>query len=627
MKSLVRFAVLMAACWTCGVSIAADPKPNEAEKPVVAVFRLRGPLTEMPMDEMLSLFGGSSGTDLRSLVERLHKARDDKNVKAVVLTIEAFGGGWAQIEELRQALDALRGAGKEVYAHADSMSMADYALLSGASRISLVPTGNLWLMGMYGEAPYARGLLDKIGVKPDFLTCGDYKSAAEMFMRKGPSPQSDEMQNWLLDSIFDSQVKLMAEGRKVDTDKAKTWIDGGPYSAEKAKQQGMIDAVEHRQELEAVLREKFGKQVKIDTKYGKKSGLDIDFSSPLGIMKFYGELLSGPKKKTYKDSVAIVYVEGPIVEGSPEASPFAMAGGVAASSPIRRALDQAAADDTIKAVVLRVNSPGGSATASEIILDATKRVKAKKPLVVSMGNVAGSGGYYVACGADTIFADRATITGSIGVVAGKLVTTDLWNNVGISWKGYQRGTNSSLLGSAEVFTPEERKHLQAWMDEIYGVFKGHVTAIRGDRLKKPLDEISGGRVYTGQQALDLGLVDKIGTLEDAIKFAAAEAKVEPYETRVVPEPKNLMELLMEGMNGDDEFADRLIRSRAAGGSGIDGSGVGGNGVGGVMDLALPYIRTLDPARATAVTRIFVQLETLRQERIGVIMPEFVIETR
>jgi protease-4 len=366
-----------------------------------------------------------------------------------------------------------------------------------------------------------------------------------------------------------------------------------------------------------MLREKVGQHVKFDSKYGKKSGPDIDFSSPLGVMKFYGELLGGPRKKAYQDSVAIVYVEGPIIEGSGESSPFAFAGGVAASSPIRRALDKAAADDTIKAVVLRVNSPGGSATASEIILDATKRVKAKKPLVVSMGDVAGSGGYYVACGANTIFADRATVTGSIGVVAGKLVTTDLWNNVGITWKGYKRGANSSLLGSAEEFSPAERKHLQSWMDEIYGVFKGHVTAIRGDRLKKPLDEISGGRVYTGQQALDLGLVDKLGTLQDAIKFAAAEAKMEKYDTRVVPEPKSFIELLLDGMNGDDEFADRLIKSpRMAATSAAS-----------LHDLALPYLRTVDPARTAAISRLIVQLETLRREQIGVIMPEITFGTR
>jgi protease-4 len=617
MNALKKLAVLAAVSCLCGTAAAADPQPKD-EPAVVAVFRLNGPVTEAPMDEMLSLFGDAGGTGLRDLTTRLDKAREDKNVKAVVFTADAFGAGFAQVEELRQAIDALRGAGKEVYAHADSLSMSEFALMTGATRVSVVPTGNLWLMGLYGESPYVRGLFDKIGVKPDFLTCGEYKSAAEMFMRTGPSPEAETMQNWLLDSIYNTQIKLIAEGRKVSADKAKEWIDGGPYSAEKAKERGMIDAVEHRQELEAMLRAKFGPKTKFDTKYAKKAGPEIDFSSPFGVMKFYADLLGGAKKKTYKDSVAIVYVEGPIIEGSAQSSPLSFGGGVAASTPIRRALDKAASDDTIKAVVLRVNSPGGSATASEIILDATRRVKAKKPLVVSMGDVAGSGGYYVACGAETIFADQATITGSIGVVAGKMVTTDLWNSVGISWKGYKRGAHSALLGSAETFSAEERKHLQGWMDEIYGVFRGHVTAIRGTRLKKPLDEISGGRVYTGQQALELGLIDKIGTLQDAIKFAAAEAKIDKYETRVVPEAKNFMEVLMEGMGGDDEYAGRLIQLRQPGST---------SGAGGLIDLAMPYLQSLDPARAAAVGRVLVQLETLRRDRIAVIMPELVIGTK
>ena len=179
------------------------------------------------------------------------------------------------------------------------------------------------------------------------------------------------------------------------------------------------------------------------------------------------------------------------------------------SAALRKALDEAAADDTIKAVVLRVDSPGGSATASEIILDATKRVKAKKPLVVSMGNVAGSGGYYVACGPTRSYADEATITGSIGVVGGKLATTDMWNKIGINWKEYGRGAQRRRSSARPRRSPSRNaSKMQAWMDEIYGVFKDHVVAIRGTKLKKPIDELAGGRVYTGRQALELGLVDK-----------------------------------------------------------------------------------------------------------------------
>ena len=201
--------------------------------------------------------------------------------------------------------------------------------------------------------------------------------------------------------------------------------------------------------------------------------------------------------------------------------------------------------------MLRVDSPGGSALASEIILDATRRVKSKKPFTVSMGNVAGSGGYYVACGADTIFADAATITGSIGVVSGKLATGGLYEQLGVSFKSYRRGQNAGMLASGEVFSPGERLKMRSYMDEIYGVFKSHVTAVRGNRLKKPIDDIAGGRVYTGKQALELGLVDRLGTLHDAIKYVAEQAKLTDYELRVIPKPKNFLEQLMEDGSDND----------------------------------------------------------------------------
>jgi protease-4 len=190
--------------------------------------------------------------------------------------------------------------------------------------------------------------------------------------------------------------------------------------------------------------------------------------------------------------------------------------------------------------------------------------------------------------------------------------------VGINWKGYKRGANSALLASAEAFSPDERKHLQAWMDEIYDVFKGHVTAARGARLKKPLDDMAGGRVYTGEQALALGLIDKIGSLQDAVKFAAAEAKVEKYDTRVVPEPKNFIEVLMEGMSGDnDENAQRLSVARP--GSLSQASDI--------FELALPYLSTLDRERSQAFGRLLVQLETLRRENVAVMMPELLIRAK
>jgi protease-4 len=587
-------------------SVFADAPPA---KPTVAVFTLSGPLSESPTDESLPLFG-PPGTSLRDVTGRMTKAARDPNVKAVVLLADNAQLGPAQVEELRQSLALLRAANKDVFVHSDSLTMRDYVLFAGASRISAAPTALLWVGGIYGEQPYLRGLLDMLGVQPEFLTCGDYKSAAEIFMRTAPSKQADEMHNWLLDSIFQTWLEQIAKGRNVPVEKAKSWVDGGLYTAEQAKSAGLIDAVEHRQDFTAFLKSKYGNDIEFDKQYGKPKEPQIDFSNPFAMFKVLGELFGGGKKaKSTQPAVGIVYVEGPIMLGDAEPSVFNMSGSrEARSSALRKALDQAAADDSIKAVVLRVDSPGGSATASEIILDATRRVKTKKPFVVSMGDVAGSGGYYVACASDVIFADASTITASIGVVSGKIVTTPMWNKIGITFKSYSRGQNAGLFNTDRPFTPGEREKMQAWMDDIYGVFKQHVTDARGPRLKKPLDQIAGGRVYTGRQALELGLVDRIGTLNDAVAFIAKEAKLpEGYEVRPVPEPKKFLEQLMEQSGGGEKDNHSLASLRAATPS--------------IQQLALPYLQSLDPQRVITIRRALFRLDLIQKEGVVLMMPE------
>ncbi len=468
------------------------------------------------------------------------------------------------------------------------------------------------IFGMYGESPYLRGLLDKLGITPDYLTCGAYKSAGEMFMLNKPSKEAKENLESLMGGIFDTYLSLIAQGRGVSTDKAQQWIDGGMYSAEAAQKAGIIDVVEFHQDYVAALKETYGDNVVFNKKYGKKKSMEIDLSSPFGLLKFYADLLSGPKvTKSTKDSVAIIYVEGLILPGQGEPSPLPMlTGGMAYSTPIRKALDEAADDDKVKAVVLRVDSPGGSAVASEIILNATKRVAAKKPFIVSMGGVAGSGGYYVACGTKTIFADSSTITGSIGVVSGKFATTDMWNKVGISWDAVQRGANADMLSSAAVFTDGQRKLMQGWMDEVYEVFKGHVVKIRGEKLKKDIDALAGGRVYTGKQALELGLIDKLGGLDDAIQFVAKEAGLEDYEVKVIPRPKSFIELLMSDLkdgDSDNKTLSIAIRQLAPGQLSL-------------MDAALPHIKGLEPQRLQAVLSALQRMQLLQDEKVIVAMP-------
>jgi protease-4 len=434
-----------------------------------------------------------------------------------------------------------------------------------------------------------------------------------MFTHKKPSPAAEENLNWLLDGLFDSYVTLISEGRKVKPDTVRKWIDQGLYSAERAKEAGIIDDVEFRAEFIADLKAEYGEKIKFDKKYGKKKQTEIDFSSPFGILKFYADLLSGPSStKSTKPAVAIVCVEGPIMagKGDPNAFPFGTQG-IAYSTPIRAALDKVANDDSVKAVVLRVNSPGGSAVGSEVILEATRRVKAKKPFAVSMGDVAGSGGYYVACAADTIVADPATITASIGVVGGKLVTTSAWDKVGINFESYERGKSAAMMSSSRKFSDHERETLQSWMDEVYAVFKGHVTAIRGDRLKKDIDDLAGGRVFTGKQALELGLVDQLGGLDDAIQLVAKQAKVKDFEIRVVPKPKGFADILRESLTGEEDDGELLSAPSVRLPFSSEMS---------VSKLALPYLDGLDPGRMKSLGEALLQLEILQEEQTSLAMP-------
>jgi protease-4 len=240
-----------------------------------------------------------------------------------------------------------------------------------------------------------------------------------------------------------------------------------------------------------------------------------------------------------------------------------------------------------------------------------------------MGTVAGSGGYYVACPADLIVAQPSTITGSIGVVAGKFVTDPMWAKIGITFHAYDRGKNAGLLASNRKFDDEQRKHLKGWMDEVYDTFKKHVTDVRGNRLKKPLDEIAGGRVYTGRQALELGLVDQIGTMNDAVQHVAKKANLaDGYAVRVIPEPKNFVELLVEGMSGEKSADDakHVFAGSPRMQLNLSRDAAGGN----ITDLALPYLRQVDPSRVGVIQNALQRLDVLQNEGVLLAMPEITI---
>jgi protease-4 len=577
--------------------------------PVAAHFHLSGVVSEAPVLDPFGLMAGEM-TSLKDLVRRMDQASGDDKVKAVILTFDRMSVGFGQVEELRRALGHLKSSGKKVYAYAEALDTLDYGLLCASGHLSVAPQSSLWLTGMYGESLYVKGLLDKIGVQADFLHLGDYKSAAEMLTRTSPSGPAQENIDWLFDSLYGSLVEMIAQSRGKTAAQVRDWIDHGPYLAEQAKEKGLIDAVQTREEFLAQVKADLGGRMEVDNRYGREEKAKINLASPLGFFALLSELFKSPAAETAaKDAVAVIYVEGPIVPGYSQPALFG-AYNAAFSGDIQKALETARQDNSVKAVILRVDSPGGSAEASEVILNAARRVQAQKPLVVSMGNVAASGGYYVACGADAIFADTATITASIGVVGGKLVTTGLWGKLGINWVGHQRGANADLLSSNRPFDEAQRQLIGAYMQRVYEVFKGHVARARGDKLRKPIDELAGGRVFTGRQALDLGLVDQIGGLQPAVEYAAARVSLKDYEIRVLPEPRDFFTQLMGDLSGEGERPTDIRLS------GVTDLLAGHPTVAPLLDL----LQKTEPQRARALRQALQRIELLRRESVILMMP-------
>lgn len=585
-----------------GVSIVSPAMGQDDEKKkipgTVAVFDLSRPITDVPTPED-PLFGNVGGESLRSLIERITKASNDEDIAAILL-LNNPGLGSALSQELAESIRDCRER-KTVYAHVDSLTTASYVSLSSANKLFVSPTGDVWVNGIYGEQVYLRGLLDMLGVQPDFLTCGDYKSAAEMFMRSGPSDEAAEMTKWLYDGIYAGLKSAIAKGRNVDDAQVSKWIDQGLFSAETAAEAKLTDGVMTREELTAFVKKTHGVTIKFDKSYGKKTGPDIDLNNPFAALQLWAEIISGPKqRRSTKDAIAVVHIDGPISLGKKQASPFGSAEG-AFSEEIRKSLDSIAAEPRIRGVVIRVNSPGGSATASEIMLQAIMELQKKKPVVVSMGNYAASGGYYVSCRAERIFANPNTITGSIGVVAGKIATANLWSRIGINFEPIERGPKAGILYSSKPFKPEDRDELQGWMDSIYGVFKTHVTEGRKGKLTKEIDVLAGGRVYTGAQALEIGLVDELGTLNDAIAYLVEKESLEDYEVRTFPRAQNLFETLFEDISPKKSGDDKRISA-------------------GLWSSLEPTVERLDPVRVRMIQDALLQLDFLAEERVMLTAP-------
>jgi len=515
------------------------------------------------------LFGGRKLT-LRDDLEALRLARDDRRIKGLLVVIDGPGAGSAKLQELRDAILDFQKGDKWAVAYLEtagefSAGNRDYYLATACGSIWLAPPGDINLVGMRAEPPFIRGTLDLLGIVPDMDHIGKYKSAMNTYTDKEMNEAFRESMEALVGSIYGQLKRGIAKGRKMTEEQVALLIDDGPYIGPRALQAKLVDRLGYRDELEDSLKEK-----------GADSPSLVKVGQYLRAGRFYTR---GPK-------IALIYGLGGVSRGENQTNPLTgdMTMG---SDTTAEAIKKAREDPSIKAIVFRVDSPGGSYIASDVIYRQVALTKGVKPFVVSMGDVAASGGYFVAMGADKIVAEPATITASIGVLAGKLVTTGFWNKVGITFDAVQRGRHATFFSTSAKYRPEEREIFAGWLDRIYKDFVGKAAKGRGKTYDQ-IHAVAQGRVWSGEDALRLGLVDEMGGLSAALRRALVMSHLDPearVQLVVLPEAKSWFSQFWSG--GEETTTSyaalqRQIRKLIEEGPSIEPDGV----------LSMPYVPVL-----------------------------------
>lgn len=541
--ALVALMVFFGGCFVLFIGFIAamaaaagnqEKTPAAFEKGSYLVLDLGTAMADAPQEFDLSMFGSRRETlQTRAVTHALQEAAKDERIAGVFLSGDlsqaAFTSGYASLREVRDALNIFKESGKPVVAYLTFATTKTYYLASAATDLVIDPYGVILVPGLSTEPMFFAGAFEKYGVNVQVTRAGKYKSAVEPFVRRDMSPENREELQKLLNDIWSGLLTDMAPNRELTPQKIQATVDReGLLRAAKAKEHGFVDRVAYRDEIYDELKEKTGR--KDDPKRGfKQVALEDYIKSSRGRP---GSLESAGSK------IAVVYAEGDIVDGEGD---IGQVGGSRFSRELRR-LRQ---DPNVKAIVLRVNSPGGSATASEAIQREVRLTKEVKPVVVSMGSYAASGGYWIATYADRIFAEPVTITGSIGVFGIQFDVQQLANNVGITFDRVTTGRFAGSLTITRPKTPEEMAIVQGLIDWTYDQFLTKVAESRGLPRAK-VEEIAQGRVWSGSEAKKLGLVDDIGGLDAAIRFAAEKANLgEKYRLLEYPRRKELVEAIQE----------------------------------------------------------------------------------
>jgi len=499
-----------------------DDRRSEAKPkvPELHEIALNDAAPEEPGGE---LFSSGEQYSHQQLLEQLARTTKEPLIKGLFLRLSPLGGSWARANELRASLAEVRKAGKPVHCHFDMLDNVGYAVAaSSCDRLSMGPTGMLMLTGVRAEAVYAKDLLDMVGLQAELLQVGRFKGAADALTRSDMPSEVRETLNALVDDLQANLRSAIVEGRKLDENALRAAIDSAPHPADAALSLKLIDAISFDDEARAKAKA---------AAHGERIAqpLHDEKSDRPGLGDLVKLLFDGKPEKVRGKRISLAYLTGTITdaEEGPETG--------SSSGPFVAAMRKIADEEDVKALVLRIDSPGGSALASDKMWHAVRRVAARKPVVVSVGDMAASGGYYVACAGTEIFADDVSLVGSIGVVGGKIVGADLAARLGVHPTALSRGQNSGWMSPFHPFTPSERTAVQRSMQNTYETF---LSRVRLGRKMQPdqLAAVAEGRIMSGKRAREGGLVDQAGGLTAALARARAQGGL-PEDAPIETWPK------------------------------------------------------------------------------------------
>jgi protease-4 len=528
---LIVIAVFVSAMGVLIVFSTLGAEPQVAANSTL-ILRVGGDLNEVEPGGVLAPFMEAAPT-VRGVVDALKKAKTDRRISSVILRPTGAAALWGKVQEVREAVADFRRSGKPIVAYLEYGGEQEYYLATACDKVFLMPSASLDLTGMANYELFLRGTLDKIGAYPDALHIGEYKTASNTFTEHTFTPAHREMAESLNNDMYEQLVRGIADGRRKSERDVKALIDHGPFLPEDALRAGLIDDLAYEDELDDKVKLSPGKVRFVEmNEYRQVS------ASSLGLNR-------GPR-------IAVIYAAGIIASGK---STYESPGGaVVGSDTIVEYLRKARGDDTVKAIVLRVDSPGGSAIASDIIWREVLLTKNQKPLIASMSDVAASGGYYISMPAHAIVAEPSTLTGSIGVVLTKFVIDGTLKKLGMNLEGVSQGKYAEMYSPKRPFTPEERARMVENMQATYDTFVEKAAQGRNTTPEK-IDQIGQGRVWTGRQAKEIGLVDELGGLDRAIALAKQRAKIAQdaeVELVIYPPKKSFYELVRDPFGSADQ---------------------------------------------------------------------------